>query len=269
MSRFFFRVFLTLLTLFTTSLCLAGVGILDASRQTDISITCPVGVINCDAYTTREAEASKFSAVGTQTFFLGLLGGVLNFAALAAVVMLVIAGIRFAIAMGSDEALKDARNNVIWTILGLLIIMIALLIVRNITESIYEGLGEKSAVTKTPAIQNATPVVPAAKPAACDPPTTIPDSCYEGDLNGAQIKTTAECKAAGAALQSICKMLGLSEDLNNGCSVVAIQKKLISAGAYEGLSANCSKADGKYGPCTVQAIKSYCSKVDAKSLVAG
>lgn len=256
---------------FSGSCFAAGVGILDASKQTDIKISCPVGVINCDAYTTRDAEVSKFSATGTQTFLLKLLGGVLNFAALAAVVMLVIAGIRYATALGGDEALKTARNNVIWTIVGLLVIMIALLIVRNVTSTIYESLGQKAATTTQPA-STPTAVSPTASPAAtetktentsaaCNPPASIPTSCYEGDINSVQTKTTAECQAAGEALQPICKMLGLSEDLASGCTVTAIQQKLSEAKAYEGLPANCSKIDGKYGQCTTQAVSAYCSKV--------
>lgn len=251
---------------FSESCFAAGVGILDASKQTDISISCPVGVINCDAYTTRDAEVSKFSATGTQTFLLKLLGGVLNFAALAAVVMLVIAGIRYATALGGDEALKTARNNVIWTIVGLLVIMIALLIVRNVTSTIYESLGEKTAPVQKPAATSTTATAATENKtentsAACNPPASIPDSCYEGDINGVQTKTAAECQAAGEALQPICKMLGLSEDLGSGCTITSIQEKLISAGAYEGLSSNCSKADGKYGQCTTQAVSAYCTKV--------
>jgi hypothetical protein len=272
-KNLFFALIALLGVSFSGSCFAAGVGILDASKQTDISITCPVGVINCDAYTTRDAEVSKFSATGTQTFLLKLLGGVLNFAALAAVVMLVIAGIRYATALGGDEALKTARNNVIWTIVGLLVIMIALLIVRNVTSTIYESLGEKAATTAKPASTSsattpaATTTSPAAETktedtsAACNPPISIPDSCYEGDINGVQTKTAAECKAAGEALIPICKMLGLSEDLGSGCTIFSIQEKLLSAGAYADATAKCSKIDGKYGQCTVAAVKAYCSKV--------
>jgi len=269
-KNLFFALISLLAVSFSESCFAAGVGILDASKQTDITITCPVGVINCDAYTTRDAEVSKFSATGTQAFLLKLIGGVLNFAALAAVVMLVIAGIRYATALGGDEALKTARNNVIWTIVGLLVIMIALLIVRNVTSTIYESLGGKT--TTTQPASTSTTVSPTTSPAAtetktedtsaaCNPPASIPDSCYEGDINGVQTKTAAECQAAGEALQPICKMLGLSEDLGSGCSVTSIQEKLTSVKAYEGLPANCSKIDGKYGQCTTQAVSAYCSKV--------
>lgn len=264
-----FLALITLASLASAGNCFAAVGILDASKQTDIEITCPVGVINCDAYTTRAAEVDKFSIAGTQTFFLKLLSGILNFAAIIAVIMLVIAGIRFATAMGSDEALKSAKNHVIWTIAGLLVIMLALLIVRNITTSIYDTLGGKTApVTKpTASAPAATPAAetPAKETpiAACLPPASIPESCYEGDIAGVQT-SKSDCKVAGEVLQPICKMLGLSEELGSGCTVKTIQQKLSEAKAYEGLPDNCSQIDGKYGQCTQQAVIKYCDKVNAK-----
>lgn len=265
-------------TAFSGSCFAAGVGILDASKQTDITISCPVGVINCDAYTTRDAEASKFSATGTQTFLLKLLGGVLNFAALAAVVMLVIAGIRYATALGGDEALKTARNNVIWTIVGLLVIMIALLIVRNITETLYGVVGDKVTNTNNQATNSTTqatnsnsttpvasdtptPVAENNNPTGCNPPASIPASCYTGDINAVQTSISG-CEVSREDLQPTCRMLGLAEDSDSSCNVSAVQQALISAGAYTGLPARCSGIDGRYGQCTVSAINAYCSRVN-------
>jgi hypothetical protein len=113
-----------------------GVGILDASEQADFTISCPEGAANCSEIST---EAEDYSVSGTQDFVLRLLGGILNFAAIIAVLMLVIVGARLVIAMGNQEGLQAAKKQLLWTFGGLAVIILSLLIVRNITEKIYEA----------------------------------------------------------------------------------------------------------------------------------
>ena len=114
----------------------AGVGILDASKQADFEISCPEGAANCSEVLT---EAEDYSISGTQDFVLRLLGGILNFAAIIAVLMLVVVGTRLVIAMGNQEGLQAAKKQLLWTFGGLAVIILSLLIVRNITEKIYEA----------------------------------------------------------------------------------------------------------------------------------
>ena len=114
----------------------AGVGILDSSKQADFTISCPEGAANCSEILT---EAEDYSVSGTQDFVLRLLGGILNFAAIIAVLMLVIVGARLVIAMGNQEDLQAAKKQLLWTFGGLAVIILSLLIVRNITEKIYEA----------------------------------------------------------------------------------------------------------------------------------
>lgn len=114
----------------------AGIGILESAELGGTEISCPQGVPNC-SHVAEEAEA--YSDTGTQNFVLKLLGGVLNFAALVAVLMLVIASIRLVIAMGSQESLQSAKKHILWSLGGLAIIILSLVIVRNVTEKIYEA----------------------------------------------------------------------------------------------------------------------------------
>ena len=90
----------------------AGVGILESSEQAGFDITCPAGVVNC-------SDTADYSTTGAQTFALKILGGLLNFAALAAVLMLVVVGLRLVVAMGNQEALQSAKKQALWTLGGL------------------------------------------------------------------------------------------------------------------------------------------------------
>lgn len=113
-----------------------GVGILDAAGQAGVEIECPVGAANC---VEEDEEAENYSVEGTQNFILRLVGGILNFAAIIAVVMLIIAAIRLVTARGSQDALAAAKKHIMWTLAGLVVIILSLLIVQNVTKIIFEN----------------------------------------------------------------------------------------------------------------------------------
>ena len=114
---------------FAGSVWAAGVDIIDSAGKAGMDIECPEGVVNCtDSYGTEDA----------QNFVLQIIGGLLNFVAIIAVVMLIIAGLRLVISLGNQESLQAAKKNVVWTLGGLAIVILALLIVQNITEKVYE-----------------------------------------------------------------------------------------------------------------------------------
>ncbi|MBU2220192.1 pilin [Patescibacteria group bacterium] len=64
-----------------------------------------------------------------------------------AVLMLVWAGFQFATAQGSEEKLRTAKRNLIWTVVGVLVILAAREIVGYITE-LLGGTGTSSLMTK-------------------------------------------------------------------------------------------------------------------------
>lgn len=136
LRKIFFLVVVLLASLFGQSIVVeAGVGIIDSAEKAGITITCPVGVPNCEEV---EGVAADYSILGTQNFILKLVGGLLNFAAIIAVMMLVVVALRLVTAHGNQDSLASAKKQIIWTIAGLFVIILSLLIVRNITEKAYE-----------------------------------------------------------------------------------------------------------------------------------
>lgn len=121
-----------------------GVGIIDASKQAGIEIKCPVGAANC----VESDEAKAYSIEGMQNLILQLIGGILSFAAIVAVVMLIIAAIRLVTAAGSQDALAAAKKHILWTLAGLVVIILSLLIVQNVTKIIFDN------TKKTTTIEN-------------------------------------------------------------------------------------------------------------------
>ncbi|MBU1089661.1 hypothetical protein KKF38_02620 [Patescibacteria group bacterium] len=124
------------LALISVAVNAEGIGILKAAEQAGFDIACPTGVANCSDSST---EATDYSTAGTQTFILKILGGLLNFAALAAVLMLVVASVRLVLAMGNQEQLQAAKKHILWILAGLAVIILSLLIVKNVTEMVYES----------------------------------------------------------------------------------------------------------------------------------
>ena len=135
MRKFFFAIFALVLAPVAFAEQSGGVRIIDAAGQSGIEIECPVGAVNCAA----SGEAENYSIEGTQNFVLKIVGGALNFAAIAAVVMLVVAAIRLVTAAGNQDGLAAAKKQIMWTLGGLAVIILALLIVQNITEIIFEN----------------------------------------------------------------------------------------------------------------------------------
>jgi len=113
----------------STAVLAEGVGLIDSAKNVGITIKCPDGVVNCsENYETKDA----------QNLILQIVGGLLNFVAVVAVVMLVVASLRLVTSLGNQERLQAAKKQLIWTFAGLAIIIVALLVVSNITEKIYE-----------------------------------------------------------------------------------------------------------------------------------
>jgi hypothetical protein len=73
---------------------------------------------------------------GIRDVVLRALGFVLDFLALAAVVFIIIAGIRLIISQGSDEQKDKAKKTILYVIIGLLIVLFARVIVGFFTDTI-------------------------------------------------------------------------------------------------------------------------------------
>lgn len=66
---------------------------------------------------------------------------VLNFLALAAVIFIVIAGIRLIVSQGSDEQKDKAKKTIIAVIVGLLVVLFARVIVGFFTQTVPDAFG--------------------------------------------------------------------------------------------------------------------------------
>jgi len=56
--------------------------------------------------------------------------GVIGFVSITSFVMLIVAGVRFSVAYGNDEAIGKAKTETIWAIVGLIISLLAYTIVK-------------------------------------------------------------------------------------------------------------------------------------------
>ena len=80
------------------------------------------------------------SKQGIRDVIFNVLRFVLDFLALAAVVFIVIAGIRLIVSGGSDTQKDAAKKTILYVIIGLLIILFARVIVGFFTDVIPEGI---------------------------------------------------------------------------------------------------------------------------------
>lgn len=132
----------------------------DGGKGLQISTTyCPFGSLNCK-------KGEYVSGVsGVTSFSLRLLGGLLNFAAIVAVIFLIIGGARLVLAGGSSEGLGAAKKHLLWTVGGLVVVIISMIIVRNLTDVIYESTdislqGEKDGRRVLPLPEASTEIPP-------------------------------------------------------------------------------------------------------------
>lgn len=86
-----------------------------------------------DIGTPGEADAE-----GIRTTITNILKAVLNFLALIAVVVIVIAGIRLIISQGEEEAKEKAKKTILYALIGLIIVLFSRVIVGLVTEYLAE-----------------------------------------------------------------------------------------------------------------------------------
>jgi hypothetical protein len=75
-----------------------------------------------------------------RTVVTNLLAKVLNFLALAATVVVIIAGMYLIVGMGSDDSKNKAKTIILYTMIGLLVILFARLFVGFFTQGIAQSL---------------------------------------------------------------------------------------------------------------------------------
>lgn len=73
------------------------------------------------------------------TAVINLLNGLLVLAALAAVVYLIVAGFRYITSQGNDDQTTDAKNTILYAVLGLIVIGVAAAIVNFVVGAIQRS----------------------------------------------------------------------------------------------------------------------------------
>ncbi len=65
--------------------------------------------------------------------------GLVGFVGMLSVLMLLIAGVRFSMAYGNDEAIQKAKDQAMYALIGLVIAILSYSIIRIVTNLKYEG----------------------------------------------------------------------------------------------------------------------------------
>lgn len=102
--------------------------------------TCPLGSVGCWIFS--RSSAGKLNLAADQAasaLVLGLVDTALQFSAIIAVVMLVAAGFRYVAARGESDGTDAAKKHIIWTLAGLIVIMLSLFIVKNVTDLVFRA----------------------------------------------------------------------------------------------------------------------------------
>lgn len=91
------------------------------------------------------APGGSGSAGTYRGIIITILVSVLNFLALVAVVVIVIAGIRLIVSQGEEEAKEKAKKTIFYALIGLIIVLFARVIVGLITSYLANQVGGASA----------------------------------------------------------------------------------------------------------------------------
>jgi type IV secretory pathway VirB2 component (pilin) len=73
------------------------------------------------------------------SFVLAMINMAINFAVVIAVVALIIAGFKYILAMGDEEKTENATKSLIFALVGLVIVFVAPLLVRYVTQFFVNG----------------------------------------------------------------------------------------------------------------------------------
>jgi hypothetical protein len=76
-----------------------------------------------------------------RSIVIDILAAVLNFLALIAVVVVIIAGIRLIVSQGEDEQKEKAKKTILYAIIGLVVVLFARVIVSLITVYLRDEVG--------------------------------------------------------------------------------------------------------------------------------
>jgi len=256
-----FRLALSSLALLGLVLLLAepvfAIGLKEASGITDVPTGVP-GASFSDPNTTPEGAVKTLASLMQR-----IANGLAAVAAAVAILFVVINGARLTFSFGDSEQLGKAKKGLIWAGAGLVLIIFAYVIAKSVIALTYSGADGSSAIgnaqVNAPATATEEPAAEEAVAAADEQcksvPASLPGSCYNsGDTSVIQngrdgVGTGSACDAGIAReLNEVCSDLGVA------CNISSVQSKVLGPYATA-KDPNCAGVDGRYGQCTVEAIK--------------
>jgi bacteriorhodopsin len=112
-------------------------GIGNAASTLDIVIEKSVGTFPYSIAFLPEITEGATATEKVGIIFFSFVNFVLYAIGIGAVVMIVYAGFRLTVSVGSEESITHARKTILYAVLGLLAIFFSLTIIRNITDFFY------------------------------------------------------------------------------------------------------------------------------------
>ncbi len=177
-------------------------------------------------------------------------------AAAIAIIMIVMNAFALVTAMGDSDAIGNAKKGLLWSFLGLLLIVFAYVIIKSIVAMTYSGEFEEKPEEAAKVVERIASTSECVKPDSIPIP---PPHYGDDDASDKILKTETQHKKADkkGKFPSILYGYGI------GTTGEEVQRYLKAEGCYAGLS-GCDKIDGMYGQCTMKALHNYNNKQSLK-----
>jgi hypothetical protein len=211
---------------------------------------------------TQPVVQDEIKKSGSESWFKNIFAGNLinlfvGFVALLAVFFLVIAGYQYLTAFGNEEQTKKAKKNIIWSLSGVGIVLLAFTVVQIII-NIQLGVPETEKIASAPAATLSTGTAAPAAGAAATPTAAAGDFC--GKLKTGKVKIPSHCTAGDAACNTAAanSLIDLCTDFQLGstCEIAGLREALHNFFAEP--DSDCAKPGADYTLCTADAIQNYC-----------
>lgn len=215
---------------------------------------------------TQPVVQQEIKKSGSQSWFQNIFAGNLinlfvGFVSLLAVFFLVISGYQYLTAFGNDDQLKKAKRNIIWSLSGVAIVLLAFTVVQIII-NIRLDVEETNKISSAPkAALSEDKGATSAITGATQTPGAAPAGDFCGKVQAAKVQVPTACAAGDAACNTAALkvLIDLCQDFNIAdCSIVAIKAALPAFS-----SVGCDQANTYYDTCVAKALQDFCSNISS------
>ncbi len=235
--------FLAINFMFVSNSMGAGFSLDDALIELDIATDRPQYLAGVEANTQFDSSELQGDASDLTKFIEKVAKSLTGAAAAIAIIMIVFNSISLVTSAGDSDAISNAKKGLLWAFLGLLLIVFAYVIIKNIIAMTYVGeTGEPTIVEQTEVTSS-----------NCSAPTniTIPPASFGTD--DSNLSETQNRNDNSPDFPAELFNYGMGSTGNE------VQDFLKNKGYYDGLPSGCEIdiTDGKYGQCTMKALQAY------------